>query len=740
MDLKQDIEQHLQPDESVVLVTDTDLQRDGTFGRRWLVVTNQRLMTFAEDAHADGCEVEVALSAIKELRTAHHVGKMTLEAQMPDHRVTLLACTNSLSTRFAKVAHAVTKHCKDKAPLELSLEDEERRTCEHCGRPLPEADSFCPVCLKKGKVLARFWSYMRPHWPKAALVSGCILAGTIVDLTPPYLVKSLVDGVLMKALGDATFLDRGARRLLLWLVLALVGVYLTSTLIGILRGRVSAWLGSRIMHDVRFDFYQAVQGLSLRRYDKTQTGTLISRLTGDTQMLNFVFIDVGAFFIPALLQLIGICVMLCVLDWRLALLVLAPTPALVVLTLVFFRKLRHVYHRLWQRGARMTAHANDAISGIRVIKAFSQEPKEIGRFATRSRDVSHATAVAESLYATQFPILNFITILGTFLVWYFGGIAVMKHAVSFGTLMAFLAYLTMFYGPLQMLTRFADFLNRAFTAAQRLFEVTDADQEIYEDPDAAPLESPQGAFEFDQVHFGYAKDRPVLKGVSIAVAAGEMIGLVGRSGVGKTTVTNLICRFYDVDEGAIKLDGIDLRKIRLRDLRRHIGIVPQEPYLFAGTITENIAYAKPNATRADILRVAKAANAHGFIMRLPDGYDTRCGERGARLSGGEKQRIAIARAILHDPKVLILDEATSSVDTETEELIQRALATLVQGRTTFAIAHRLSTLRHANRLLVIDDGKVAEFGTHDELLAHKGIYQKLVEMQSQLSAAKAVDG
>jgi ATP-binding cassette subfamily B protein len=242
------------------------------------------------------------------------------------------------------------------------------------------------------------------------------------------------------------------------------------------------------------------------------------------------------------------------------------------------------------------------------------------------------------------------------------------------------------------------------------------------------------------VHFGYAKDRPVLKGVSIAVAAGEMIGLVGRSGVGKTTITNLICRFYDVDEGAIKIDGIDVRKIRLRDLRRHIGIVPQEPYLFAGTITENIAYAKPNATRADILRVAKAANAHGFIMRLPDGYDTRCGERGARLSGGEKQRIAIARAILHDPKVLILDEATSSVDTETEELIQRALATLVQGRTTFAIAHRLSTLRHANRLLVIDDGKVAEFGTHDELLAHKGIYQKLVEMQSQLSAAKVVDG
>ncbi|HNT35413.1 MAG TPA: ABC transporter ATP-binding protein, partial [bacterium] len=338
------------------------------------------------------------------------------------------------------------------------------------------------------------------------------------------------------------------------------------------------------------------------------------------------------------------------------------------------------------------------------------------------------------------PIIAFLTTIGTYLVWYFGGLGVLRNTLSLGTLMAFIGYLSMFFGPLQMLTHFGDHLNRAFTAAQRLFEIIDADQEVYEDPHARPVRSMEGHFVFKDVHFGYIKDRPVLKGIDVEVQAGEMVGLVGKSGVGKTTMTNLICRFYDVDEGTILLDGVDIRQYRLRDLRQHIGIVPQECYLFDDSILENIRYAKPEATRDEVIQAAIAANAHGFILRLPDGYDSRVGERGARLSGGEKQRVAIARAILHDPKILILDEATSSVDTETEELIQEALKNLVKNRTTFAIAHRLSTLRNANRLLVLEDGKVVEFGTHDELIAREGMYFKLVEMQSKLSSIKVVDG
>jgi len=332
--------------------------------------------------------------------------------------------------------------------------------------------------------------------------------------------------------------------------------------------------------------------------------------------------------------------------------------------------------------------------------------------------------------------------LGSFLVWYFGGLRVIRDPdkMSYGDLMAYLSYLAMFFGPLRMFTRFGGFINRALAAAQRLFEITDADQEVYDAPDAKALKSVEGAILLDDVHFGYVKDKPVLKGVNADIRPGEMIGLVGKSGVGKTTITNLICRFYDVDEGKIALDGVDVRKIKLRDLRRHVGIVPQESFLFNATIADNIAYGKARATREEVISAAAAANAHEFIMRLPDGYDTRAGERGARLSGGERQRISIARAILRDPKILILDEATSSVDTETEEMIQCALANLVKNRTTFAIAHRLSTLKRADRLLVLEDGQVAEFGTHEELMKKKGTFYTLVQLQSRLSAIKVVDG
>ncbi len=727
------VKSHLESGESLLLLTETDVGPDGSFGERWLAVTSKRLMTFSADGAAGGPDDAYALDDVKALRAVHLIGQMALEIEFGDRKAELLRCSNAFAEKFARVAKAVTDAREAGMEPEFPPDEEHRRTCPDCGRPLPERGSFCPACLKKHRVMARFLRYVKPHWRKALIVSATILIGTAAQLTPPYLIKILVDDVLM---GD------GGVRLLFSIVAGLMGIQLLATVLTIIRGRLAAWLGSRIMHDVRFDFYQAIQGLSLRRYDKTPTGSLLSRLTGDTTMLNDAFIFLAFMILPSILQIVGICLILLMMDLKLGALVLTPAPLVVGLTLWFYRRLHGYYHRWWQCRSKMSALANDAISGMRVVKAFSQEPAELTKFGGRSHAFFQAWARADGLWATAMPVISYVTVLGTYLVWFFGGLEVLRNPEEkhIGMLMAFIAYLYMFYGPLQMLTRFSDFMNRAFTAAQRLFEIMDTDQEVYDDPNAQPLEDVQGAIELKNVHFGYVPDKPVLKGLDVAIHAGEMVGLVGRSGVGKTTMTNLICRFYDVDEGCILLDGVDLRNVKLRDMRRHIGLVPQQPYLFNGSVAENIAYAKPDAGREEIIRVAIAANAHGFIMRFPDGYDTRVGERGARLSGGEIQRIAIARAILHDPKILILDEATSSVDTETEELIQEALARLVKGRTTIAIAHRLSTLRNADRLLVIDEGKVAEFGPHDELLAKKGIYQHLVEMQSKLSAITAVSG
>ena len=733
MNVEQQIRARLAEEETLLLATDTDLLPNGDFGTQWLAVTSNRVLVFGVNGEVGDPDTELPLDDITTVRSVHRVGQMAVEALVGARRVELVRCTNSLSERFAKVTRALADARRNKkTPEFVGLDEEEPRHCAECGRLLPERGSFCPACLKKHKVMARFWKYFKPHWGKSLFVCATVLLGVGATLVPPILIRVLVDNVLF---------GEGGLALLGVLVAGLVSIGMLNTTVEIIRGRLSVWLGSRVMHDVRFDLYQAIQGLTLRRYDKTQVGALMSRLTGDTVMLNDAFTFVGFMALPSFLQLIGICVILIIMNWKLGLLVLIPAPLTVALTVWFYRAIHGYYFQWWQRRSKMTVQANDCISGMRVVKAFSQERQEIEKFREKSFAFSESWYNCDGLWATAMPVISFVMTLGTFLVWLFGGMSILNGSdLTVGTLLAFLAYLGMFYGPLQMLTRLSDFLNRAFTAAQRLFEIMDTDQEVYEAAAAVPLDVPKGDFTFENVHFGYVPDKPVLKGVSAEIHGGEMIGLVGRSGVGKTTVINLVCRFYDVEEGAIRLDGVDLRKYRLRDLRQHIGIVPQEPYLFNGTIYQNIGYAKPDATRQEIIRAAIAANAHGFIMRQVDGYDTRVGERGAQLSGGERQRISIARALLHDPKILILDEATSSVDTETEELVQQALSTLVKGRTTFAIAHRLSTLRNADRLLVMDEGKVAEFGTHEELLAKKGVYHGLVEMQSRLTSVTAVGG
>jgi ATP-binding cassette, subfamily B, bacterial len=397
-----------------------------------------------------------------------------------------------------------------------------------------------------------------------------------------------------------------------------------------------------------------------------------------------------------------------------------------------------VWSRFWHQWSRLSGTLNGVLQGTRVVKAFHGENREVARFNRRISELATSGYTAESNWATFFPLVTFTMAMSTIVVWYVGGRGVLAGVMTLGELTAFLAYVARLENPMMMLQRIIDWSSRALTAAERVFEVMDTPEDISNAKDAVKLPHIEGAVSFKDVHFGYEKAREVLHGIDLEVKAGEMIGLVGHSGAGKSTMINLLMRFYDPTQGRIEMDGVDLRRIDLEDFRRQVGVVLQESYLFPGSIKDNISYGRPEASAEEIIQAAKAANSHDFIVNFPDGYDTYVGERGQRLSGGERQRIAIARAILHNPRVLILDEATASVDTETERMIQEALEHLIEGRTVFAIAHRLSTLRNADRLVVIHDGRIAEVGTHDELLSKEdGIYRKLVEMQQEVNKLRA---
>jgi len=479
--------------------------------------------------------------------------------------------------------------------------------------------------------------------------------------------------------------------------------------------------------------------LSIRFFDKRTTGTVISHITEDSERLQDFMLEGLSFLSVQLFLFFGIGSMLFLMNWKLACFILIPIRIIVLGASWFWRKVRSLWHRAYRRRSKLFDVVNDSVSGIRVVRAFGQQKDEVNRFGTANIDARDYETHAEMIWATYYPPLMFAVQFGTLIVWYAGGLDVLAgpDEMKLGTLFAFIAYLGMFYEPLRYVSPLINWASRSMTAAERLFEVIDSQPEQFDDGTLKAMPNITGEVKFHNMTFGYESHKPVLKDINLHVQPGEMIGLVGHSEAGKSTLINLICRFYTPDSGRLEIDGEDIKEIDLKDLRRQIGVVLQEPYLFSGSIAENIAYAHPDASMEDIIGAAKAANAHEFIVKFPDGYDTEVGERGGSLSGGERQRISIARAILHNQRILILDEATSSVDVETEKKIQQAIDRLVQNRTTFAIAHRLSTLRNADRLFVIEKGRGVECGSHEELMKKKGIYYKLVETQREAANIRA---
>ena len=715
------------PEEQVLFQVATDLINEQLFGEKWLIATDRHLL-FIPTEGADGT-VEVPLAAVQGAKTEELVGGGCLAVERKGGEPVSLHYSNSLAPKFAEIAEGIQQLSKGD-PLELPTEMERTR-CERCGRLLTEKDGKCISCAKKRDTFWRIVGYTRPYRLQLILVFVITTVAALIELLPPLIIERIVDDVLE---------PKSNFELLVWLVVAFLGIQSFMWLSQVGRAAISNWLGFRAAEDLRAELYRVLQFTPLRFYDKRKVGSLISRMTNDAELLEEYLIYDLPFLLSKALSLVGILVLLSYKNWILTMYILLPVPPIVLGGALIWNRMERYWRRWSIKWGRLSAHLNESITGIRLVKAFAQEKREGMRFNQRNDELRSASVRADRAGFVFFTVMNFLMSFGVFFVWYFGGRQILGGELTVGGLMAFNIYLWMLYSPLKWFGDFYNFMIQTYAGAERIFEVMDTPVEPFNSPDAKPMPQIEGRISFKDVTFGYDPGKPILKEINLEVTSGEMIGLVGKSGVGKSTLINLICRFYDVNRGHLDVDGEDIRDIRLEDLRRQIGMVHQEPTLFNVTIAENIRYGKPDATFDEVIRAAIAAEAHEFIVSKPDGYDTKVGERGGKLSGGEKQRISIARAILHDPKILILDEATSSLDTPTEKKIQIAIARLVKGRTTFAIAHRLSTLRNADRLVVLDDGKIAEVGTHAELIGRKGIFYKLVNTQQTTTAIMAVGG
>ena len=731
-----------------VLQLQTDIDANGQYGERFLVATPQKLVVVANNGNAK-IEREVPLSELGRVESKGLSGTTSLQARLKTdagEKVVELVRASGSRAREMTIAAEKLEQLRDNGALNEERAKEKPSRCPKCGTHLPWDSNVCPKCSNRLATIKRLYAYLMPYKFQAITSISLNIFTVALTFVGPILTRSLINKIFPPAFQKGAAQAIAAQEagtafhtLYLFIAIILASAALTAVA-GVIRGRMASFLGAAVLHDIRAQLYSHLQRLSVSYYDKREIGAVMSRVQNDVSVIQNFLLDTAEATIIAVLTIVGVVGVMFYFSPMLALLVLIPIPFVMVSTFRYWKGLMQLWRRVWHQNSTLGARLADALGGVRVVRAFGAEEREVDRFVERSGLLRDATMNVENRAANFYPVSGFVMGLGVPIIFAYGGAQVLAGHLDFGTLFLFVTLMSMISNPVSQLTRQVSSITRSTTAAERVFEVLDTDPEIQQTAQPVAMPNMKGDVEFDNVSFGYERQRPVLRDVNLKIEAGEMIGLVGHSGAGKSTLINLLLRFYDVTEGSLKIDGVDLRDIKMDDLRRQVGVVLQESYLFHGTVYENIAYGNPDATPLMVMAAARAAHAHHFIAGFPDGYDTLCGERGTRLSGGERQRIAIARAILHDPKILILDEATASVDTETEVAIQGALQNLTKGRTTFAIAHRLSTLKNADRLVVIENGRVAEVGTHDELLKRRGAFYRLVQAQQQMNQIVTVGG
>ena len=693
------LEEELRKEENILYKFETDLDPSGRFSKGFLYITTEKLLAFYPET---GEVKSYPLSKVKSVRYLDHVGGGELEVEINGRIESLVRFTRAKSADFRKAAIIIDEILTETVkPEELQAHEEEKKEEK-----------------RKADVMIRLVALLKPHWKLGLVAMISSLLAVSLSLIPPMLMKQLIDDALAN----------GNVGLLAYLAFLLVVIYVFSTLFGIVRGYTLSLLGEKIVYELRRKLYEHVERLPLSFHDRYGSGRLISRISDDTSRIRWFLTWGIQSLIISTLQIAAIGVLVFTMNPYLTMFALIPVPVIVLGIRYYRSRAWRFYHRIWRKWADVSAMLVDTVPGTLIVKSFSREKIEAQRFGEKLWDVVKSVLRTVKLRLEVFPLMGLSTSISIVLIWWFGGLGVIEKTLSLGTLTAFVSYMWQFYGPINTLSTLMEPLQTALTSAERVFEILDMKPETEEEEDSVDLDI-KGRIKFENVSFGYEPNVYVLRNVSFEIEPGEVVGIVGPSGSGKTTLTKLLLRLYTPDKGRILIDGVDICKIKLRSLRRQIGVVQQEPLIFSGSVADNIAYGVDDAEPEEIIAAAKAAKAHEFIMSLPAAYDTHVGERGGRLSGGERQRVAIARAILTDPKILVLDEATSSVDTITEKQIQAALNNLVEGRTTIIIAHRLSTVKNVDKIIVMKDGRIVEIGRHDELIRRKGLYAELWQAQ-----------
>ncbi len=768
-------------EQDVLYTAETDLDIEGNFADGYLVLTKDVLGIFQAPAkegdvrcfrgcgfaasdkrdpegeiedpweEASGTEGEgwraefISLEALDRLWIENCVGCNLLVGRQEEQERCLLMFTHLKKRKVAKLVRGVEQMKKGETP-EFSQEAQEY--CPKCGRMYPDRErKVCPNCMDKRNVFFRVFGYFRPYKLSFGLLLLAVVCVSLLNLVWPYLTGDILyDKVLAK---DDSFLAAlGLKQgsfvtALLLLVLTMAATRLVMLLFQILQGVMTAGMVTRVVRDLKKDVFQKMGQLSISFYRSRQTGSLMTRVISDAERITGFFVDGAPHFLVHVLTMIVTVAVMFAMNPLMAMIVVVMFPVLIALNHYLRPKIWVMFGRRHRAERSLNSLINDNLTGSRVVKSFGQEKKEVERFKSynkRLRDAEVAIVYRQNYFQLVYGGAREIASMAVWALGVYFVLGSTGQEMNLGTLITFVGYVGQLQGPMNAMARMPHWWADSMNSAQRIFEVIDAVPEVQEAERPKALKEPEGDIVLDNITFGYEVNRPVLKDVSLHIPAGSVVGIVGRSGAGKTTLVNLISRMYDVQEGEIRIDGIPIKELAFQDLRKNVAMVSQETYIFMGTVAENIAYANQEAGLRDIMKAAKLAGAHEFIMRMPDGYDTRIGSSGRELSGGERQRISIARAILANPKILILDEATASVDTETERVIQKALNYLVQGRTTISIAHRLSTLRDADYLVVIDHGEVTERGTHQELEELKGTYYKLQELQTKALQLKSEMG